>query len=178
MGGVLLWVVAALGALSGALYIAHALGWVQPLVVVSGSMEPDIRRGDLLIAVPVAATDLDVGEVASLQSDVTGRLVTHRVIEVSRAGPDVVVEMEGDANGVPDSAPYRLAADATVWQPVVTVPAVGDVVLALARPTVAIPLAVSVLALIGLSLVPPRTPARHVAPRPPSVRLRSREQTG
>jgi signal peptidase len=178
IGGVVLWVVAVLGALSGALFIAHALGWVQPLVVVSGSMEPDIRKGDLLIAIPVAATELDVGEVASLHSDVTGRLVTHRVIDVSRDGSDVVIEMEGDANGVPDSAPYRLDADASVWQPIATVPAVGDLMLILARPTVAIPLAVSVLALIGLSLVPPRTPARHLAPRPTSVRLRSREQTG
>ena len=43
-----------------------------------------------------------------------------------------------------------------------TIPAAGDVVLLLARPTVAIPLAIAVLALIGLSLVPPRPPARHL----------------
>lgn len=181
MGGVLLWVVAALGALSGALFIAHALGWVQPLVVVSGSMEPGIRRGDLLIAMPVAASDLDVGEVASLHSDATGRLVTHRVIEVSRDGAEVVVRMEGDANGVPDSAPYRLDADATIWQPIVTVPAVGDLVLTLARPTVAIPLAVAVLALIALSLVPPRIPGRHLATEAPvrrSTPLTTGERAG
>ena len=64
-GGALLWVVAVFGALSGALFLAHLAGWVQPLVVVSGSMQPEIRQGDLLIAVPVAVADVDVGEVTT-----------------------------------------------------------------------------------------------------------------
>jgi signal peptidase I len=169
LGGALLWVVAILGALSGALFLAHSLGWVQPLVVVSGSMEPGIRRGDLLIAVPASASELAVGDVASLPDTRSGRLVTHRVIGISRDGSDVVVQMEGDANGVPDAAPYRLGASDSVWKPMITVPMVGDLVLLLARPTVAIPLAVSILALIGLSLVPPRAPGRHLATTEVSV---------
>jgi len=162
-GGALLWVVAVFGALSGALFLAHLAGWVQPLVVVSGSMQPDIRKGDLLIAVPVAVADVDVGEVTSLPSTTSGNLVTHRVTAVSREGPRYLIEMAGDANKVTDPEPYRVDAGATVLQPMLTVPAAGDVVLLLARPTVAIPLAVAVLALIGLSLVPPRPPARHTA---------------
>ena len=77
--------------------------------------------------------------------------------------PDYLIEMAGDANKVTDPEPYRVDADATVLQPMVTIPAAGDVVLLLARPSVAIPLAVAVLALIALSLVPPRPPARHLA---------------
>jgi signal peptidase I len=163
MGGALLWVVAVFGALSGALFLANLAGWVQPLVVVSGSMQPEIRRGDLLLAVPVAVADVEVGEVASLPSESTGDLVTHRVTAVSRDGPDHLIEMAGDANKVTDPEPYRVEADATVLQPVLTIPAAGDAVILLARPTVAIPLAVAVLAMIGLSLVPPRPPARHLA---------------
>ena len=163
-GGALLWVVAVFGALSGALFLAHLAGWVQPLVVVSGSMQPEIRKGDLLIAVPVPAADVDVGEVTTLPSDSSGNLVTHRVTTVARDGPRYVIEMAGDANKVTDPEPYRVDADATVLQPMLTIPAAGDVVLLLARPTVAIPLAVAVLALIGLSLVPPRPPARHLEP--------------
>ena len=45
-GGALLWVVAAFGALSGALFLANLARWVEPLVVVSGSMQPEIRKGD------------------------------------------------------------------------------------------------------------------------------------
>ncbi|MDY0909424.1 signal peptidase I [Microbacterium sp. CFBP9034] len=163
MGGALLWGVAILGVLSGAVFLAHLAGWVQPLVVVSGSMQPDIRQGDLLIAVPVAAADVDIGEVATLPSTVTGTLVTHRVIAVSRDDSAYVIEMAGDANRANDPEPYRVDAEATVLQPLLTIPAAGDVVLVLARPAVAIPLAVAVLALIALSLVPATSAARDPA---------------
>ena len=162
-GGVLLWVVAVFGALSGALFLAHLAGWVQPLVVVSGSMQPDIRKGDLLIAVPVPVADVDVGEVASLRSPSSGNLVTHRVTAIDRDGSAYLIRMEGDANKVEDPDPYRVEAGTTVLHPVVTVPAAGNLVLLLARPAVSIPLAIAVLALIALSLVTPRPPARHMA---------------
>lgn len=162
-GEILLWVVAGLGVLSGLVWVGHAAGWLQPLVVVSGSMEPEIRRGDLLVAVPTPVTELAVGEVASLHNDVTDRLVTHRVVATTRVGDEVLVELKGDANHVADPAPYRLAADASAWRPVFTIPAAGDLVLAVARPSVAIPLTIAVLALIGLSVVPRHPPARHAA---------------
>lgn len=155
IGGALLWVTAALGALSGVIWAAHALGWVQPLVVVSGSMEPSIRRGDLLFALPVPADDVTVGEVATLPSPSTGVLVTHRVTEVSRDGSVLSIQMEGDANGTPDGQPYPVDADSTVWQPMLTVPQAGIAVSALSRPSVAVPLAVAVLAMIALTLLPP-----------------------
>jgi signal peptidase len=161
-GGGLLWVVAAFGALSGMLFVAHLVGWVQPLVVVSGSMQPEISRGDLLIAMPVEVDDVGVGEVTTLPSAASGTLVTHRVTSVSRDGPDYLIEMAGDANQVTDPEPYRVDVGSTVLQPVLTIPAVGDVMLLLARPAVAIPLAIALLALIGLSVVPPPAPARHV----------------
>nr|WP_235483252.1 signal peptidase I [Leifsonia sp. Leaf325] len=161
IGGALLWATAALGVLSGALWIAHALGWVQPLVVVSGSMEPGIRRGDLLFALPVPATDVDVGEVTSLPSPLDGVLVTHRVIEVTPEGESLSIRMEGDANGTPDGQPYPVPAASSVWQPMLTVPGAGTAVIALSRPAVAIPLAVAVLALIALTLLPPPSPRQR-----------------
>ena len=160
-GGALLWVVAVLGALSGALFLGHLAGWVQPLVVVSGSMQPAIQRGDLLIAVPVAVTDVDVGEVTTLPSEGSGTLITHRVTAVTRDGADYLIEMAGDANQARDPNPYRVEGAGAVLQPMLTIPAVGHIVLILARPAVAIPLAVAVLALIGLSLVPASPRERH-----------------
>lgn len=157
-GSALLWVLAGIGVLSGALWLGHTLGWVQPLVVVSGSMQPEIRKGDLLIALPVAADELDVGEVTTLTSPTSGTLVTHRIVSTRMDGDQRVIEMAGDANGVTDPVPYVVAEGARVWQPVVTIPGAGDVVLAIARPGVAIPLAVAVLALIALTLLPSRDP--------------------
>lgn len=54
----LLWVLAVIGVLSGATWAASTAGLIQPLVVVSGSMEPSIRTGDLLVAIPTPAADL------------------------------------------------------------------------------------------------------------------------
>ena len=85
-GGALLWVVAVLGALSGALFLGHLAGWVQPLVVVSGSMQPAIQRGDLLIAVPAAVTDVDVGEVSTLPSESPIRARTATASGIATAG--------------------------------------------------------------------------------------------
>ena len=41
-----------------------------------------------------------------------------------------------------------------MWHPVVTVPAVGDLIQTIARPGVAIPLAVAVIALVVLTMLP------------------------
>lgn len=163
LGGALLWVLAGVGVLSGVLWVAHAVGWVQPLVVISGSMQPEIMKGDLLLALPTAADDLAVGDIASLPNPATGVLVTHRIVSIEADGADRVIEMAGDANDVTDPAPYLVAAGSPVWHPVVTIPKAGDVTLTLARPGVAIPLAVAVLSLIALSLLPPRGPEPSTA---------------
>jgi signal peptidase len=124
-------------------------------------MEPGIRRGDLLLALPVRATDVDVGEVTSLPSPLNGVLVTHRVVGVTEAGTHLSIRMEGDANGTPDGQPYLVDATSEVWQPELTVHGAGNAVAALSRPAVAVPLAVALLALIALGTLPapPRQPA-------------------
>ncbi len=65
-------------------------------VVLSGSMEPELSKGDLLII--VRQDSYEVGDVVVFQ---TGRTsVVHRII--SREGEEVVTQ--GDANNVPDEA--------------------------------------------------------------------------
>jgi signal peptidase len=142
------------GVLCGGLWVAHAAGLVQPLIVVSGSMTPTFVKGDLLFATPTPATEVGVGEVASLPHPETGVLVSHRVTAVAVDGDTVAIEMKGDANETVDPAPYVVSADETVWQPVVTIPGAGAVVTALMRPAVAIPLAAGMVGLISLSLIP------------------------
>lgn len=154
IASVILWMVAAIGVLCGGLWIANQVGWVQPLIVTSGSMEPTIATGDLLFAVSTPVEQLEVGDVATLAED-SGRLITHRVVAVEQEGGEYVVQMEGDANGIPDAAPYRIDAGESVWHPVVTVPGAGGVVEAVGRPAVAVPALIALTALIGLTLLPP-----------------------
>ncbi|WP_188037608.1 signal peptidase I [Actinotalea sp. JY-7885] len=174
-GDVVLWLVAALGLASLATWGATQAGWIQPLVVVSGSMEPEIMTGDLLIAVPQEPADLRAGDVAALRSAVTGDLVTHRVVSVEESGEGQwAVHMKGDANASPDAETY--VVDQDLWQPAARVPGGGYVVAKLTSPQVAIPLGVALVALMGLSLLPassrPSTGAdaedAHPAPAEPA----------
>ena len=162
LGGILLWVLAAFGALAGAVWVGNALGLVQPLVVVSGSMSPAIRTGDLLIAVPIAASELEVGDVATLIDPRTNQRVTHRVISNSSSGEMSLIRMQGDANGTPDPSPYRVGPGDQVWHPVLTIPAGGIVVDRVARPSVALPLLLTLAAVLALSMLPERKTGRHV----------------
>lgn len=150
------------GAVSIAVWALTAFGVIKPLIVISGSMEPAIMTGDLLIDTANDPADLRVGEVASLTSAVTGRIVTHRVVEVHETGSGTwEVTMKGDRNDVADSEPYVVADE--VWQPALRLPGLGTALTVVTRPSVAVPLAVALLALLALSLLGPDRPARPAA---------------
>src|SRR5690606_30379232 len=78
----LLWILAVAGAASGLVWGVTAVGLIQPLVVISGSMEPEIVTGDLIIDVKTDAAGLEPGDVVSLPSPITHDLVTHRIVSV------------------------------------------------------------------------------------------------
>lgn len=69
-------------------------------VVLSGSMEPELSMGDLLIV--VEADDYAVGDVVVFQTRRTA--VVHRIIAIE--GEDIITQ--GDANNAPD-APIKLS---------------------------------------------------------------------
>ena len=166
VGDALLWVLAVFGVLAGAIWVGTAAGQIKPLVVITGSMEPQIGVDALVISHPVPATEVKVGDVASLPSPRGGEvLVTHRVRSIERVAGGLEFTMRGDANGTDDPRPYPVALTDQVWQPWIVIPEAGGVVAALMRPAVAIPLAVSVLAIFALTLLPRGRPARHLAPR-------------
>ncbi len=156
----LLWVAAAVGVMCGVLWIAATAGLVQPLVVVSGSMEPAIMTGDLLFATRVPMTDVAVGEVLTLPSSVTGKLVTHRVQAIEDVKGQYGITLKGDANDSPDVETYLVGRQDKVWRPALTISGGGRVVMAMTTPTVAIPLLAALLALIVLSLLPGDGPSR------------------
>jgi signal peptidase len=152
LGSVALWVAAALGVIAGGIWIAGQLGYVQPLIVISGSMEPSVGTGDLLIARSTPTGDVAVGDVVTLHSDMTGKLVTHRITEITPTGDGTWdVNMKGDANDEPDSETY--AVGDRVWTPMIRIPQGGDVVSELMDSAVALPILLALFALLGLSLL-------------------------
>lgn len=154
------WLLAALGVVSLLVWGAAALGLLKPLVVISGSMEPAIMTGDLLVAVPVPTSELQVGDVASIRGVHSDRLVTHRVVSVEHLGRgEWEVRMKGDANESPDGGAYVVGE--TVWQPAAQITGGGKLLTTLTRPSVAVPLGVALVALLALSLLPTAPGRRH-----------------
>ena len=77
------------------------------LTVVTGSMEPSLHTGDYIYVKKVPADELEVGDVITFRSEedeVSGKLVTHRIIEITPEGDFVT---KGDANTIADSKRIR-----------------------------------------------------------------------
>lgn len=84
---------------------AAVLGW-ETVAVTSGSMQPSIEPGDVVVAEPYDGRTLAKGDVVVFE-DAAGRgLVTHRV---ARSYPDGTYLTGGDANRVFDSTPLKPA---------------------------------------------------------------------
>ena len=78
------------------------LGW-ESVVVTSGSMQPALHRGDVVLAEPHDGDALGTGTVVVFRQGSKG-LVTHRIV---RRAEDGTYETRGDANAVADSTPVR-----------------------------------------------------------------------
>lgn len=151
LGNISLWLGALLGIVAGAVWGAGQLGLVQPMIVISGSMEPEIMTGDLLIDRPIPTDTVEAGDILSLKSELTGKLVTHRVVSVERQGNGWEIRMHGDANAEPDLEPYTVGDE--VLMPWVQVPGAGTVVSKVMEPSVALPILLALVALLGVSLL-------------------------
>jgi signal peptidase I len=78
------------------------LGW-QPTTVMTGSMQPRINPGDVVIARPVPTSELRPGQVLLVDDpDHPDRLRLHRLV---RSNPDGRLILRGDANPAADSTP-------------------------------------------------------------------------
>jgi signal peptidase I len=76
-------------------------GWT-PTTVMSGSMGPHIRPGDVVVAMPIDAEDITIGQVLLVDDpDRTGELRLHRLVAKS---PDGELRLQGDANPTPDQS--------------------------------------------------------------------------
>lgn len=77
-------------------FVPVLFGW-SPMAISSGSMQPHIDIGDVVVVDPYDGRDLDPGIIVTYHE--AGRLVTHRIVEVTDDG----YVTKGDANRQPDS---------------------------------------------------------------------------
>lgn len=82
-------------------------GKTKPLIVLTDSMEPTIKSGDLILIREVDFDDVEEGDIISYFESETQRTttVTHRVIEIiyDENGNKLEFVTQGDANNIEDS---------------------------------------------------------------------------
>ena len=99
-------------------------GNIQAKVVKSGSMEPSIKTGDLVVIAP--SQTYEIGDVITFGPDTATQIpTTHRIVSVSGSGESQTFVTQGDANEEPD--PITVNREDVSGKVVVTVPYLGYV---------------------------------------------------
>ena len=100
--------------------VPAVIGWT-PTTVMTGSMEPRIHPGDIVVAKPVAESAIRQGQVLLFQDpDRADHLRLHRYLD---NGEGTTIVTKGDANPQADSTP--VARDAVVGVGYLRVPYLG-----------------------------------------------------
>ena len=117
-----------------AIGIGPRFGTYRTVTVLTGSMQPSMPAGSLLVVVPVDPSALSVGDVVTYQAPTPEQqVITHRIIEVVEPGARPVIRTQGDANPAPDPWAARITA-ALAWRVVLAAPQVGSVIQVLRAP--------------------------------------------
>ena len=96
----------------------------RPLVVLSGSMEPALRTGDVSVVRSIAPLDARPGDIVTFRDpDNADRLITHRVRAMRVQGDAVVFRTRGDANNV--SEHWRVPATGEIGRLMYRIPKLG-----------------------------------------------------
>lgn len=120
----ILTIAALIGAFCILVFGASLVFGLKPQIVVSGSMEPTIRTGSLLMAKEVSAAQIEIGDIVTVQRPGDAGLVTHRVTSIEQRYKDWEITMRGDANAADDPQPYTVRV---VGKIVATIPGAGYV---------------------------------------------------
>lgn len=80
------------------------IGGYCPLIVLTGSMEPEISDGDLIIVKQIDGKDVQVKDVIAFfdPESTSNSILTHRVIEVIDEDGKLSFRTKGDANNTED----------------------------------------------------------------------------
>lgn len=110
-------------ALLGGLVLAHVAGY-HALTVVSGSMEPSISVGDMVVSRSVSPLRARPGDVISFRDPANSdRVITHRVQNVKVERLRVWFATKGDANNAAER--WDIPIDGKIGQVELQIPKVG-----------------------------------------------------
>lgn len=106
--------------------VPGVVGADHSFVVLSGSMEPEISPGDVVIVQETDATAVESGDVVTYVRDEEGTPVTHRVIGIEERNGHVAFETKGDANPEPDSG--LVPGENLIGTVTLTIPYIGYII--------------------------------------------------
>ncbi len=108
IGDFLLTILAVAGSLCLLLVILSFTLNISIMMFKTGSMSPTITAGSIALVKEIPASELEVGDVATVQRDHEELPVTHRVTAIKSIADDgtVAFTMKGDGNETPDVDPY------------------------------------------------------------------------
>lgn len=105
-----------------------SIGGTMPLIVLTDSMYPDIKSGDIIICKEIDAEDIEVGDVISFY-DPAGNgtsVVTHKVIDIINDDGQLSFRTRGTNNNTDDRLP--VPADKVIAEYTgVRIPAAGNI---------------------------------------------------
>jgi signal peptidase len=106
-------------------YLAMQFGW-RVDAVISGSMEPELPTGAIVVTRPVTPESIEIGDVITFHSSATGNIpITHRVIEIGENSP-AVFRTKGDAAETRD--PFTVPASNVIGKVCFSIPCAGSVI--------------------------------------------------
>ena len=133
----------------------------QALTVVSGSMEPTLATGSVVIDEVISPAEARPGDVVTFQDPLRSRQLTHRIQKVRVEGDTFFMVTLGDANDAPER--WNVPRDGEIGRVVAHLPKLGYARAALSTRYARLGTLGAVLALGALLLVDlwrPRRPAR------------------
>lgn len=104
----------------------------KPFIVLSGSMETEIFRGDLIIVKDTNPKDLKINDVIAFR-DVENTVTTHRIIDILEKDEKIYFVTKGDNNSSQDQNLVELSDVEGLY--VTKITGLGNIFNSLAKPT-------------------------------------------
>lgn len=122
----------------------------KPFIVLSGSMESDIHKGDLIITKKTDPTKLKISDIIAFR-DAENTITTHRIIEIVTNGGEDYFITKGDNNSTQDMNLVALEDVEGIY--VGRIPGIGSMMDSLSEPTTIIILVVGITAIFVIGFM-------------------------
>lgn len=122
----------------------------KPFMVLSGSMESDIHKGDLIITKETDPTKLKVNDIIAFK-DAAGTITTHRIIDIVVNDGENYFITKGDNNSTQDLNLVALEDVEGIY--VGRIPGIGSMMDSLSKPTTIMILVFGITIIFGIGFM-------------------------